>query len=235
VNNVTVTDMDEILQKIDKDFYDLPLGTSVQIADNVYGIKGMKPTSQGLFPEEKIFGIGPGRTATLSLVKAMQILGYRAKHGLAEGTQDLVNYDYFADSPNELRYRKFFNFYENAKFILTLRDMDSWIESYKRRIKTDGEENFKNVQIDPCFYGPSERWRYWTWLRFNEEIFREAFPIYVVSTLKYFEDKPGKLLVMNICRGDGWEILCKFLDKPVPDVPFPWSHRTKEREEVDNR
>jgi hypothetical protein len=31
-----------------------------------------------------------------------------------------------------------------------------------------------------------------------------------------------RLLVMRL--GDGWEPLCKFLGKPVPDEPFPWAN-----------
>ncbi len=37
----------------------------------------------------------------------------------------------------------------------------------------------------------------------------------------YFKDRPDDLLVMNICDGDGWEVLCPFLDKPIPAVSFP--------------
>jgi len=30
-----------------------------------------------------------------------------------------------------------------------------------------------------------------------------------------------ELLEMNICDGDGWELLCPFLGVPVPDIDFP--------------
>lgn len=33
---------------------------------------------------------------------------------------------------------------------------------------------------------------------------------------------PERLLEWNI--GDGWEPLCEFLDKPIPDVEFPHSN-----------
>ena len=26
---------------------------------------------------------------------------------------------------------------------------------------------------------------------------------------------------MNICEGDSWEVLCPFLDKSIPNIPFP--------------
>ena len=38
---------------------------------------------------------------------------------------------------------------------------------------------------------------------------------------EYFRNRPDDLLVMNICGGEGWEVLCLFLNKPIPSVPFP--------------
>jgi hypothetical protein len=32
---------------------------------------------------------------------------------------------------------------------------------------------------------------------------------------------------MNICDGEGWEKLCSFLNKPIPDVPFPKENITE--------
>jgi hypothetical protein len=33
---------------------------------------------------------------------------------------------------------------------------------------------------------------------------------------------------MNICDdGDGWEKLCKFLNKPIPDMEFPHENKSK--------
>jgi hypothetical protein len=49
---------------------------------------------------------------------------------------------------------------------------------------------------------------------------------YVVEThqrnvLWYFQDRPSDLLMFDLCGGDGWEKLCSFLGKPIPDQPFP--------------
>lgn len=30
------------------------------------------------------------------------------------------------------------------------------------------------------------------------------------------------ILKMNICAGDGYEMLCPFLGLPIPETPFPW-------------
>ena len=39
--------------------------------------------------------------------------------------------------------------------------------------------------------------------------------------IEYFKDKPNQLLVLDIIKGEGWENLCTFLGKDIPDVPFP--------------
>jgi hypothetical protein len=46
---------------------------------------------------------------------------------------------------------------------------------------------------------------------------REVFEAHEESMRQYC--KPGRLLEYNV--GEGWEPLCKFLEVPVPDEPFP--------------
>ena len=38
---------------------------------------------------------------------------------------------------------------------------------------------------------------------------------------EYFKDRPTDLLVLDITSGEGFENLCRFLDKPVIDEPLP--------------
>ena len=39
---------------------------------------------------------------------------------------------------------------------------------------------------------------------------------------------------MNICdNGDGWEKLCKFLDKEVPNADFPHNNKTIKYEKTE--
>ncbi len=42
-------------------------------------------------------------------------------------------------------------------------------------------------------------------------------------------DRPDKLLIMNVVAGDGWETLCPFLNKSIPDIPFPKANVTQIR------
>lgn len=39
--------------------------------------------------------------------------------------------------------------------------------------------------------------------------------------LEHFDGRAGDLLVVCWETGDGWERFCRFLDLPLPDLPFP--------------
>ena len=104
--------------------------------------------------------------------------------------------------------------YPGSKFILTLRDMDEWLDSRRRhvernqRMKEAGEYNgpFLIVDLD-------------TWA--TEYRRHEA----VVRT--YFASRPTDLLAFKPADSD-WEPLCTFLGRAVPAGPFPWENRDRE-------
>ena len=46
----------------------------------------------------------------------------------------------------------------------------------------------------------------------------------VLSKSSLMQNAPkDKLLVYKL--GDGWEPLCKFLEKDIPDKPYPWRNK----------
>jgi len=55
----------------------------------------------------------------------------------------------------------------------------------------------------------------------------QEYEKYNKQAIAYFKDKPSQLLVMNIFEGDGWKELCRFLNKPVPNKPFPHKNKGK--------
>jgi hypothetical protein len=58
------------------------------------------------------------------------------------------------------------------------------------------------------------------WYKFEREDFEEnAKKLYEEHNDMVKEKAEGRLLVFQ--PGDGWEPLCKFLGKDVPDVPYP--------------
>lgn len=59
---------------------------------------------------------------------------------------------------------------------------------------------------------------------FNKKDMIDAYNKHNEDVQTYFAGRDD-LLIMNVEEGDGWEKLCKFLDRPIPDVPFPHSNK----------
>ncbi|UCF49031.1 MAG: hypothetical protein JSU91_04595 [Thermoplasmatales archaeon] len=162
----------------------------------------------------KVFCIGYPKTGTTSLYKALNILGYRAVRIFDTKTwhkKDLrkyishikkSKYDAFVDFPisDNILYQDIDKEIPNSKFILTIRDKKSLETSYKNFYKEAPFYEKILKDLEGKLLNLNKR---------NEEI------------LKYFKNKPSQLLVMNIINGDGWDMLCKFLDKPIPKKKFP--------------
>jgi hypothetical protein len=45
------------------------------------------------------------------------------------------------------------------------------------------------------------------------------------DVLNYFKQREQDLLVLDFSKGDGWEKLCNFLHKEIPNVPFPHANK----------
>lgn len=174
----------------------------------------------------KIFGIGLGRTGSRSLATAMHKLGYRSKHS-PKHLSDIWKFDFLNDIRISCRY-KFLDFcFPEARFILTVREIDSWIESNRRWSRGKGGE-IEDGKVNINLKKAESRFGVYGITYFDEGAFRKAYFEFNRRVLEHFEGREdGKLLIMNICGGDGWEKLCKFLGCPVPNIPFPLTHQSK--------
>ena len=178
----------------------------------------------------KVFGIGLNKTGTSSLHRALELLGYRSLHWGGLETHDRVlramderkpMLSYLDPEPDAISDVLVINYYfyladlqyPGSKFILTLRDLDDWLDSRRRhvernqRLKESGDYDgeFLTVDLD-------------TWAveyRRHEAVIRT-----------YFAHRPGDLLGFRPTDGD-WEPLCEFLGRPVPELPFPWENRQR--------
>ena len=166
--------------------------------------------------KSKIFGIGLGKTGTLSLAKAMKQLGYTSNH-YPRTIDDINNYDFCNDIPIAWRFKFLDYVYPNSKFILTTRDIDSWIKS----CNTYAKKKNKNAPLRIL----ESRFMLFGITHYDEKIFRKVFEKYHKKVLKHFRNRPSDILVMDLTKGDGWEKLCKFLNKPIPDSSFPHRHK----------
>ena len=174
----------------------------------------------------KVFGIGLSKTGTTSLARALDILGYRTRDYLgvtcyASGDLSSVNleeidtHDAFTDTPIPSFYKQLDKHYPGSKFILTTRDMDGWLKSCKKQFteRIVARQNEATSQLHTDLYGC---------FAFDPEKYASGYTRHVNGVLDYFKDRPEDLLVVDICGGEqNWADLCAFLERPVPDIPFP--------------
>ena len=172
----------------------------------------------------KVFGIGLGRTGTRSLAHAMAELGYSVKHS-PKYVDELKQYDFINDIFVAARYKFLDYYFEDAKFILTVRSLESWMNSSRRHGEgRGGQQTGKGVRRIPLRRAEN-RYLVYGICHYEEELFRRVFVEFNDEVLNYFRGREEKLLVLNICEGEGWGKLCNFLDRPIPKNDFP--HRNK--------
>ena len=167
----------------------------------------------------KIFGIGLAKTGTVSLKDALHNLGYNTIHqpkGGLPGTIKTINScDAVVGIPVQYHYKELDKSFPNSKFILTTRPIRYWLRSY--------ETWTLSLQKIP-----------WGWLSilydcmlFDRKKFWSGFIKHHKEVKEYFKDRPDDLLIMDFSKGDGWEKLCKFLNKPILNKVFPHLNKNK--------
>jgi hypothetical protein len=167
-----------------------------------------------------IFGCGLSRTGNKSLGQALKLLGYRP-------VKYPKSIDELGDTPDtcnaavditviawldELETR-----FPDAKWILTVRDVDEWLDACDRWFARpiDQFPDYKQAYLRhyrQMVYGADT---------FDRVIWREAYHRHMDRMKVRFGDRPDQFLVMNICGGDTWDVLCQFLNIPIPDLDFP--------------
>jgi hypothetical protein len=177
---------------------------------------------------QKVFGIGLNKTGTSSLHQALEVLGYQSLHWGGEKTHDavlraidegepLLRYvDPEPDAICDVFAVTYFFFladveYPGSKFILTLRDLDEWLDSRRRHVERN-QQMKEAGEYDGSF------------LAVDLDTWASDFQRHEAVVRTYFAGRAGDLLAFRPADGD-WEPLCSFLERPVPDVPFPWENR----------
>lgn len=181
----------------------------------------------------KIFGIGLSKTGTSSLAHALEILGYRTKDypGIERYVPGdlacmdpalLASYDAFTDTPIPCFYRELDRAYPDARFILTVREREGWLKSCQKQFteKLAAKQNEAHNRLFMDLYGTTV---------FDAEKFAAGYERFVNGVMAYFAQRPRDLLVLDITGGEGWEKLCPFLGKPIPEQPFPKANVTRIR------
>jgi hypothetical protein len=162
----------------------------------------------------KIFGIGLSRTGTTSLHRALCLLGFRSIHypPLHRLKHLLQYHDAAMDTPVACSFREMDILYPNSQFILTVRDSRSWLKSTKLFFARHPANAEWQREVRLKIYGVVE---------WNRRAFLDAYNRHTEAVLDYFADRPGQLLILDICAGEGWDKLCPFLEMPAPNTSFP--------------
>ena len=190
----------------------------------------------------KIFGLGLSKTGTSSLGDALNELGLPTIHypfdhhtydELRKGIYNLSilnQYRGIVDIPVAPYYAQLDAAYPGSKFILTVRDVESWLRSAEKHweLMMTWWENYPEFKkfhefISVAVYGCME---------FNADRFRFVYETHHRNVLHYFSGRGNDFLVMDICAGEGWPKLCDFLQVPIPAISFPhaneWMHKLME-------
>jgi len=183
----------------------------------------------------KILGIGLSRTGTRSLAAALRQLGYKtagfvehktARHGQSTwlagdfGTDGLGDYEAAVDLPIPIYYPQLDLSYPGSKFILTVREPNSWMASVRRHWAkwpiTDDPDGQYRQMLRLAMYGCHG---------FSEGRMLYVHETHLRNVKWYFHDRPEDLLILDICAGEGWDQLGPFLGKAKPLAPFPWLNK----------
>ena len=98
--------------------------------------------------------------------------------------------------------------YPGSKFILTVRDVDEWLESRRRHVEKNQQRAAEGAYDGKFLEVHLPAWEHE--YRRHEGMVRS-----------YFADRPDDLLVLDVTAGDGWEPLCEFLGLPYRSGRFP--------------
>jgi hypothetical protein len=198
-----------------------------------------------------LIGAGYGRTGTLSLKSALETLGYNKSHHMIEVINNpgeserwmqaidaksvnweslLEGYEATVDWPACHFYQELADYYPKAKVLLSIRDPLEWFESMsattlgviRKRMQASDADQAKNLGselvVKAAFGGEID----------DAEHAIRMFNQHTKEVVDAID--PDRLLIYDV--REGWEPLCQFLDKPVPDAPFPRVNSRDDFEEI---
>lgn len=177
---------------------------------------------------EKLFCIGFQKTGTSTLAAALQILNYKVSGpdflysemtipAIERGLEEkLSNFDAFQDSPWPILYRYLAKTYPGARFILTVRDSDSWLCSILSHFGGTW------TPLRQAIYGVGDP-------SICPEIYRLKFERHNASVIEFFASQPDRLLILRTEELSDWAPLCDFLSQEIPDEEVPFSNSKQQR------
>ena len=195
-----------------------------------------------------VIGAGFGRTGTLSMCSALNILGLGPTHHMFEVVKEpaksvdwmaaredksilrdlLADYGSTVDWPSAYFWRDLIDMYPEAKVILTHRESKGWYKSIHSTLYqfiSTRSDKVASQQLDMATAMVMND-------TFDGRLGEEDYAIEVYekhNELVKATVPPERLLVFDV--REGWAPLCEFLEVPVPEGDFP---RTNSSEELIN-
>jgi hypothetical protein len=176
----------------------------------------------------KIIGVGFQKTGTSTLRDALKILNYSVKDTSTRALIPILKNDYkkvlkiidkfdaIEDTPWYIIYKELDKLLPGSKFILTIRDEQSWYKSVSRHIG-----NLRSAHHE---------WIYGKGKGLPKDYKENTINVYNnhnKKVVEYFKNRPNDLLIIDFTKGDRWDKLCKFLDKDIPKEVFPHANNSK--------
>jgi hypothetical protein len=176
----------------------------------------------------KIFGIGLNKTGTKTLGECLRQFGCRhttfdlmdlrnfKRGNLALLLEKMNHFDSGEDWPWPLMVETLDEAFPEAKFILTIRKTpEIWFTSLCKHAEKTGPTEGRVL-----VYGYAMPHLY-------RQQHLDFYNRHNQTVMKYFQERPDKLLVVCWEKGDGWAELCGFLGRPQPAMPFPHVNKSK--------
>jgi len=193
----------------------------------------------------KVIGSGFGRTGTMSTKMALEQLGFGPCHHMVEvinnpaqpakwkavasgGPVDWADvyegYNSQVDWPGAAVWQETAAAFPDAKVVHTERPEDAWWNSFNVTIGKFFAVA-PNLELPPHVAEIFQTMAGWFMKNtFSDFTNRESTIAAYRQNNQRVRDTipPERLLVFDVAQG--WEPLCRFLEVPVPDAPFPRSH-----------
>jgi sulfotransferase family protein len=154
-----------------------------------------------------------------------EILGFLTTGGDRLRLSVLEKYDALTDTPICATFEALDAAYPGSKFVLTTREKEAWLESYRRfwaawrlaphLLRRPPGAAFLTAILEKLYGG----------VTFDRDRFSRAYDEYHERVRGHFRGRATDLVTLDICAGEGWDTLCGFLGVRRPRAEFPWRHR----------
>lgn len=156
--------------------------------------------------------IGFPRCGSASLCEALRILGWNPIHNPRHWDQ-IENHDAAGDAWITAHWHELYSMFPESKFILNLRDVDSWLVSLHRIPEFWQSDMLYDQYLRSRIYGTHDVTDVMTLrTRWDDHVDAVRKSIPRDQLLEFYQ--PFR-----------WEPLCEFLSVAIPDCDFPWRNR----------